>query len=121
MNLPKVKMLQVSKCLIGLAVMMLQSCDVADNRRDMLCGNWDNQEELDSDDQIAILKRGICARCGSTKGIRHYDTKYKPDGSIEIDRNDNCMNEGCKWRYYYSPEGKIRYKITPLRERQLIQ
>ncbi|KAB6217047.1 conjugal transfer protein TraH, partial [Bacteroides xylanisolvens] len=24
MNLPKVKMLQVSKCLIGLAVMMLQ-------------------------------------------------------------------------------------------------
>ena len=30
MNLPKVKMLQVSKCLIGLAVMMLQSCDVAD-------------------------------------------------------------------------------------------
>ena len=40
MNLPKVKMLQVSKCLIGLAVMMLQSCDVADNRRDMLCGNW---------------------------------------------------------------------------------
>ncbi len=36
MNLPKVKMLQVSKCLIGLAVMMLQSCDVADNRRDIV-------------------------------------------------------------------------------------
>ena len=35
MNLSKVKMLQVSKCLIGLAVMMLQSCDVADNRRDV--------------------------------------------------------------------------------------
>lgn len=31
MNLPKVKMLQVSKCLIGLAVMMLQSCDVSYN------------------------------------------------------------------------------------------
>ena len=44
MNLPKVKMLQVSKCLIGLAVMMLQSCDVADNRRDMLCGNWESVE-----------------------------------------------------------------------------
>ena len=43
MNLPKVKMLQVSKCLIGLAVMMLQSCDVADNRRDMLCGNWESE------------------------------------------------------------------------------
>ena len=44
MNLSKVKMLQVSKCLIGLAVMMLQSCDVADNRRDMLCGNWESVE-----------------------------------------------------------------------------
>ena len=33
MNLPKVKMLQVSKCLIGLAVMMLQSCDVTVFRR----------------------------------------------------------------------------------------
>ena len=50
MNLPKVKMLQVSKCLIGLAVMMLQSCDVADNRRDMLCGNWESVEgSLQSD------------------------------------------------------------------------
>ena len=32
MNLPKVKMLQVSKCLIGLAVMMLQSCDYYDGQ-----------------------------------------------------------------------------------------
>ena len=39
MNLPKVKMLQVSKCLIGLAVMMLPTCDVADNRRGMVWGN----------------------------------------------------------------------------------
>ena len=46
MNLQTVKMLQVSKCLIGLAVMMLQSCDVADNLRDMLCGNWESVEEI---------------------------------------------------------------------------
>ena len=44
MSLSKVKILQVSKCLIGLAVVMLQSCDVADNRRDMLCGNWESVE-----------------------------------------------------------------------------
>ena len=31
MSLSKVKILQVSKCLIGLAVVMLQSCDVADS------------------------------------------------------------------------------------------
>ena len=42
MNLPKVKMLQVSKCLIGLAVMMLPTCDGADNRRGMLCGYWES-------------------------------------------------------------------------------
>ena len=44
MSLSKVKMLQVSKCLIGLAVMMLQSCDMEENRRDMLCGNWESVE-----------------------------------------------------------------------------
>jgi len=44
MSISRMKMLQVSKCLIGLAVMMLQSCDVAGNRRDMLCGNWESVE-----------------------------------------------------------------------------
>ena len=38
------KMLQVSKCLIGLAVMALQSCETADNCRDQLCGNWESVE-----------------------------------------------------------------------------
>ena len=51
----KVKMLQVSKCLIGLAVMMLQSCDVADNRRDMLCGNW---ESVEGKPDVLIYKEG---------------------------------------------------------------
>ncbi len=55
MNLPKVKMLQVSKCLIGLAVMMLQSCDVADNRRDMQCGNW---ESVEGKPDVLIYKEG---------------------------------------------------------------
>ena len=48
-------MLQVSKCLIGLAVMMLQSCDVADNRRDMLCGNW---ESVEGKPDVLIYKEG---------------------------------------------------------------
>ena len=49
------KMLQVSKCLIGLAVMMLQSCDVADNLRDMLCGNW---ESVEGKPDVLIYKEG---------------------------------------------------------------
>ena len=40
MSISRTKMLQISKCLIGLAVMVLQSCDITDNRRDLLCGNW---------------------------------------------------------------------------------
>ena len=44
MSISRMKMLQVSKCLIGLAVMVLQSCDVAENRRDLLCGNWESVE-----------------------------------------------------------------------------
>lgn len=44
MSISKIKMLQVSKCLIGLAVMVLQSCDVAENRRDLLCGKWESVE-----------------------------------------------------------------------------
>ena len=48
-------MLQVSKCLIGLAVMVLQSCDVADNRRDQLCGNW---ESVEGKPDVLIYKEG---------------------------------------------------------------
>ena len=49
------KMLQVSKCLIGLAVMVLQSCDVAENRRDLLCGNW---ESVEGKPDVLIYKEG---------------------------------------------------------------
>ena len=51
-----IHILQVSKCLIGLAVMMLQSCDVADNRRDMLCGNW---ESVEGKPDVLIYKRCV--------------------------------------------------------------
>ena len=48
-------MLQVSKCLIGLAVMVLQSCDITDNRRDLLCGNW---ESVEGKPDVLIYKEG---------------------------------------------------------------
>ena len=44
MSISRMKMLKISECLIGLAVVMLQSCDMADNRRDQLCGNWTSME-----------------------------------------------------------------------------
>ena len=91
MNLSKVKMLQVSKCLIGLAVMMLQSCDVVDNRRDMLCGE--------------LGERGGEARCAYLQGGRSYKVtvfrrsglrrKLKPETYLLQEENDNLfMNTG---------------------------
>ncbi len=35
--------------------MMLQSCDVADNRRDLLCGNW---ESVEGKPDVLIYKEG---------------------------------------------------------------
>ena len=55
MSISRAKMLQVSKCLIGLAVMVLQSCDVAENRRNLLCGNW---ESVEGKPDVLIYKEG---------------------------------------------------------------
>ena len=55
MSVSRMKMLQVSKCLIGLAVMALQSCETADNCRDQLCGNW---ESVEGKPDVLIYKEG---------------------------------------------------------------
>ena len=81
MSLQKVKMLQVSKCLIGLAVMMLQSCDVADNLRDMLCGNWESVEGEAY--KVTVFRRS---------GLRR---KLKPETYLLQEENGNLfMNTG---------------------------
>ena len=69
------KMLQVSKCLIGLAVMVLQSCDVAENRRDLLCGNW---ESVEGKPDVLIYKEGEAYKVTVFKrsGIRR---RLKPE------------------------------------------
>ncbi len=87
MNLPKVKMLQVSKCLIGLAVMMLQSCDVADNRRDMLCGNW---ESVEGKPDVLIYKEGEAYKVTVFRrsGLRR---KLKPETYLLQEENGNLF------------------------------
>ena len=75
MNLSKVKMLQVSKCLIGLAVMMLQSCDVVDNRRDMLCGNW---ESVEGKPDVLIYKEGEAYKVKMCIRDRSYTIREPP-------------------------------------------
>ena len=101
MNLPKVKMLQVSKCLIGLAVMMLQSCDVADNRRDMLCGNW---ESVEGKPDVLIYKEGEAYKVTVFRrsGLRR---KLKPETYLLQEENGNLfMNTGFRIRRVPSNE-----------------
>ena len=110
MSISRVKMLQVSKCLIGLAVMVLQSCDVAENRRDLLCGNWESVEGKAY--KVTVFKRS---------GIRH---KLKPETYLLQEENGNLfMNTGFRIDVTYneatdvltfSPNGDyVRVKPQP--------
>ncbi len=81
-------MLQVSKCLIGLAVMVLQSCEVADNRRNLLCGNW---ESVEGKPDVLIYKEGE-AYVFKRSGLRR---KLKPETYLLQEENGNLfMNTG---------------------------
>ena len=85
------KMLQVSKCLIGLAVVMLQSCETADNRRDLLCGNW---ESVEGKPDVLIYKEGEAYKVTVFKrsGLRR---KLKPETYLLQEENGNLfMNTG---------------------------
>ena len=114
------KMLQVSKCLIGLAVMMLQSCDVGDNRRDLLCGNW---ESVEGKPDVLIYKEGEAYKVTVFKrsGIRR---RLKPETYLLQEENGNLfMNTGFRIDVAYneatdvltfSPNGDyVRVKPQP--------
>ena len=68
MSISRTKMLQVTKCLIGLAVMVLQSCDITDNRRDLLCGNW---ESVEGKPDVLIYKEGEAYKGDGIQAERH--------------------------------------------------
>ena len=128
MNLSKVKMLQVSKCLIGLAVMMLQSCDVADNRRDLLCGNW---ESVEGKPDVLIYKEGEAYKvtvffASAQQPVRRSGLrrKLKPETYLLQEENGNLfMNTGFRIDVSYneatdvltfSPNGDyVRVKPQP--------
>ena len=114
------KMLQVSKCLIGLAVMVLQSCDVAENRRDLLCGNW---ESVEGKPAVLIYKEGEAYKVTVFKrsGIRR---RLKPETYLLQEENGNLfMNTGFRIDVAYneatdvltfSPNGDyVRVKQQP--------
>ena len=114
------KMLQVSKCLIGLAVMVLQSCDVAENRRDLLCGNW---ESVEGKPDVLIYKEGEAYKVTVFKrsGICR---RLKPETYLLQEENGNLfMNTGFRIDVAYneatdvltfSPNGDyVRVKPQP--------
>ena len=87
MSISRTKMLQISKCLIGLAVMVLQSCDITDNRRDLLCGNW---ESVEGKPDVLIYKEGeaykvtVFSRSGKTRVL-------KPRTYLLVEENGNLF------------------------------
>ena len=111
MSLSKVKMLQVSKCLIGLAVVMLQSCDVEENRRDLLCGNW---ESVEGKPDVLIYKEGEAYKVTVFRrsGLRR---KLKPETYLLQEENGNLfMNTGFRIDVSFSPNGDyVRVKPQP--------
>ena len=115
MSISRMKMLQVSKCLIGLAVMVLQSCDVAENRRDLLCGNW---ESVEGKPDVLIYKEGEAYKVTVFKrsGIRR---KLKPETYLLQEENGNLfMNTGFRIDDNFTVEelGAIAFGYTKLLE-----
>ena len=104
MSISRMKMLQVSKCLIGLAVMVLQSCDVAENRRDLLCGNW---ESVEGKPDVLIYKEGEPYKVTVFKrsGIRR---KLKPETYLLQEENGNLfMNTGFRIDVAYNEASDV--------------
>ena len=104
MSISRMKMLQVSKCLIGLAVMVLQSCDVAENRRDLLCGNW---ESVEGKPDVLIYKEGEAYKVTVFKrsGIRR---KLKPETYLWQEENGNLfMNTGFRIDVAYNEASDV--------------
>ena len=104
MSISRMKMLQVSKCLIGLAVMVLQSCDVAENRRDLLCGNW---ESVEGKPDVLIYKEGEAYKVTVFKrsGIRR---KLKPETYLFQEENGNLfMNTGFRIDVAYNEASDV--------------
>ena len=80
-------MLNISKCLIGLATIMLQSCDVTDNARDKMCGNW---ESVGNQPDVLIFKEGDTYKVTIFKrsAIRR---KLKPETYLLMEENGNVF------------------------------
>ena len=104
MSISRMKMLQVSKCLIGLAVMVLQSCETVDNRRDLLCGNW---ESVEGKPDVLIYKEGEAYKVTVFKrsGIRR---KLKPETYLLQEENGNLfMNTGFRIDVAYNEASDV--------------
>ena len=98
-------MLQVSKCLIGLAVMVLQSCDVADNRRDQLCGNW---ESVEGKPDVLIYKEGEAYKVTETYLLQEENGNLFMNTGFRIDVSYNEATDVLT----FSPNGDY-VRVTP--------
>ena len=104
MKMTRIKMLNISKCLIGLATIMLQSCEVTDNARDKMCGNW---ESVGSKPDVLIFKEGEAYKVTIFKrsAIRR---KLKPETYLLMEENGNVFfNTGFRIDVSYNDETDV--------------
>lgn len=104
MKMTRIKMLNISKCLIGLATIMLQSCDVTDNARDKMCGNW---ESVGNKPDVLIFKEGEAYKVTIFKrsAIRR---KLKPETYLLMEENGNVFfNTGFRIDVSYNDETDV--------------
>ena len=104
MKMTKIRMLNISKCLIGLATVMLQSCDVTDNARDKMCGNW---ESVAGKPDVLIFKEGDTYKVTIFKrsAIRR---KLKPETFLLMEDNGNVFfNTGFRIDVAYNEEADV--------------
>ena len=104
MSISRMKMLKISECLIGLAVVMLQSCDMADNRRDQLCGNWTSME---GKPDVLIYKEGKAYKVTVFKR-KGLGRELKPQTYLLQMENGNLfMNTGFRIDVAYNEETDV--------------
>ena len=97
-------LMRLAVCLIGMAALVLQSCEDGGTDRDRLCGSWTS---VDGKPDVLVYKEGeaykvtVFARSGKTRRLR-------PQTYLWVEENGNLfINTGYRIDVSYNEETDI--------------
>ena len=97
-------LMRLGVCLVGMAVLVLQSCADGGTHRDRLCGSWTS---VDGKPDVLVYKEGeaykvtVFARSGKTRRLR-------PQTYLLVEENGNLfINTGYRIGVSYNEEADI--------------